>query len=170
MRFCLEQLLAFRVVDVGTSGPAPNRCGDAIARKASQGVEHKDAKGRAHTMAKKVVAALGADDYAALDATLSKVGWEELSDLSREMFGTLRASFKDAGIDLAASKIVRVEPSGSDIEIVEVFLTHGGRGFHFHFHFNVMTIGGTYDDMGHAQWFVWDDEDSGDKLRPPAGA
>lgn len=71
------------------------------------------------------------------------------------MFHTLRESFEEAGIDLSKAAIERVEETGSDMPTVNVFLRHEGRGFHFHF--TVMTLGGGYDYLGHAEWFKWDD-------------
>ena len=91
-----------------------------------------------------------------LDALMSDLGRKEIGDMTREAFNTLQQRFKDANIDIANAKLVRVEETGSNILSVDVFLSHEERSFHFHF--GVMTLGGGYDFTGHSTWFKWDDE------------
>lgn len=118
----------------------------------------------ARAMAEKIVAALATDNYPALEALLSKTAVDEkLGEINQQTFRELRENFEDDGIDLSKAKIVRVveEPSMSIIS-VEIYLSYEGRGFHFHF--NIMTIGGAYDYLGHANWFKWDDESEPEDL------
>lgn len=134
VRSLLCAALAFGVGAVAQGKPAPKSLHEA--------------------MAEKVVAAVAADDHAAILALMSKAGREELSTVSARGFRTLRTRLKTEGIDLAKAKILRVVPGpGMGIQMVDVFLDHGGREFQMHF--SAMTLGGRYDLMGVAVWIKW---------------
>ncbi len=115
-------------------------------------------------MAKKVVAAVASGDYAQFDAMLTERTRTELRDITPRSYADLRRALDREGIDLAKTRLVRVEPSNSGlfpkarvgIETVELFLEFEGRQFKTHF--NVITHGDEYDLMGIASWVKWTDE------------
>jgi predicted lipid-binding transport protein (Tim44 family) len=138
------------------NAPKPAQNAPEPASKAIE--EPPEQASPARAMAEKVVAALASDDYQALEAVLSTTAKDEkLGKINQRTFRELREKFAADGIDLSKAKIERVvEEPGMSIITVEIYLSYEGRGFHFHF--NVMTIGGVYDYLGHAQWFKWNDE------------
>ncbi len=132
---------------LGLVAVALSLAGLASAEKAKKPTPHE-------LMAQKVVAAVAAEDHAAILALMSKQGRTELADISTRSFRTLRKALKTEGIDLKRAKILRVEPApGFGIQMVDIYLSFEGREFQMHF--SAMTLGGKYDLMGVAQWIKW---------------
>jgi hypothetical protein len=105
---------------------------------------------RHHALAEKVLAAVASGDFQKLAALAGKASAAELGELNEGSFRRLREKLAFERIDLAKATISRVEVTGDRIELVDVFVNHGGKMFQLHF--SAMESRGAYTLLAIADW------------------
>ncbi len=109
----------------------------------------KQTKPQHEVMAEKLIAAIVADDVEQLRPLFGS-GWADLGDLMTDNIRQLRSRLDKEKLDLAKSKIVRVDHSGDQVDMVDVHLEFEGRKFRTHY--SAIKANGNYQLLGVANW------------------
>jgi hypothetical protein len=111
------------------------------------------APARHQVLAEKVIAAIASGEFRQLAALTGKAAAAELGELTEASFRKLRDRLAAEKIELGRATISRVEVTGAQIELVDVFLAYDGKMFQLHF--SAMVSRGGYTLLGLADWVRW---------------